>query len=524
MRRFLSFLILLAATRVVAASSAVPIEEATIADLQTRMQSGALTSRALTEAYLARIRKLDPLLRSVIVVNPDALAIASALDRERKDKGPRGPLHGIPVLVKDNLATGDKMPTTAGSLALAGVRAPKDSTVVARLRAAGAVILGKTNLSEWANIRSSRSSSGWSAIDGQAVNPYALDRSPCGSSAGTGVSIAASLAAAGIGTETDGSIVCPSAHQALVGIKPTVGLVSRAGIVPISHTQDTAGPMARTVADAALILAAIAGPDAADPATSGAKVGGYTGALVPDGLAGMRIGVVRAKMFGQSPAADRVTEAVIKTLKARGAEIVDPADIPHLGEYDEAELDVLLTELKVDLAKYLGEWAPGATVKTLDNVIAFNRTNAAKEMPFFAQELFEQAAKKGDLDDPAYLASLERCRKLARIEGLDAVFAQYRLDALVAPTAGPPWLIDLVTGDHFGMSSSTPAAVAGYPAITVPAGTEHGLPMGVTFMGPAWSEATLIRIAYAFEQATHARRPPRFLKTADLTGPASGRP
>jgi amidase len=282
--------------------------------------------------------------------------------------------------------------------------------------------------------------------------------------------------------------------------------------------------MARTVADAAVILAAIAGPDAADPATSGAKIGDYTGALAPDGLAGVRIGVVRAKMFGQSPAADRVTEGVIETLKAHGAVIIDPADIPHLGEYDEAELEVLLTELKADLAKYLGEWAPSATVKTLDDVIAFNRTNAAKEMPFFAQELFEQAAKKGDLNDAAYLAALEKCRKLARIEGLDAVFSQYRLDALVAPTAGPPWLIDLVTGDHFGMSSSSPAAVAGYPAITVPAGIEHGLPMGVTFMGPAWSEATLIRIAYAFEQATHARKPPRFLKTADLAEPASGRP
>ena len=521
MRRILGAMVFLAALRAASAATRAPIEEATIADLQARMQSGALTARALTEAYLARIRKLDPLLRSVIVVNPDAPAIASALDRERHEKGPRGPLHGVPILVKDNIATGDAMPTTAGSLALAGITAPKDSKVIANLRAAGAVILGKTNLSEWANIRSTHSSSGWSAVLGQTANPYALDRNPCGSSSGTGAAIAASFAAAGVGTETDGSVVCPSSHQALVGIKPTVGLVSRAGIVPISHSQDTAGPMARTVADAVALLTAMAGPDPADPATKDALIGDYASAIKADGLAGMRIGIARAKFFGVSPASDRVAEEAIRVLAARGATIVDPADIPNLGKYDDAELEVLLTEFKADLPAYLREWAPAAPVKTLDDLIAFNRANAAKEMPFFAQELFEQAATKGDLSSPAYTAALDTCKTMARLKGLEAVLAENRLDAVLAPTGGPPWLTDPVTGDHFGMSSSSPAAVAGLPAITVPAGAERGLPIGVTFMGPAWSEAKLIRIAYAFEQATHARKPPRFLKTAELDrGPA----
>jgi amidase len=497
--------------------AALSIENATIADLQARMQSGTLTSRTLTALYLERIRAIDRKLHSVIEVNPDALDIAAALDRERREKGPRGPLHGIPVLVKDNLASADRMQTTAGSLALVGVRPPRDSTVVAKLRAAGAVLLGKTNLSEWANIRSSHSSSGWSARGGQTNNPYALDRNPCGSSSGTGAAIAAGLAVVGIGTETDGSIVCPSAHNSLVGLKPTVGLVSRSGIVPISHTQDTAGPMARTVEDAALLLAAIAGPDPADAATANAeKPADYAKALDPGALAGKRIGVVREKMFGQSDAADRVTAAAIEALKAKGAVIVDPADIPHLGEYDEAELDVLLTELKTDLAAYLLEWAPNAKVKDLDGLIEWNRAHASVELPFFGQDLFEKAAKKGSLTDKAYLDSLEKCRKLARTEGLDAIFAKEKLDALVAPTGGAPWLTDLITGDHFQMSSSTPAAVAGYPAITVPAGYERGLPMGVTFMGKPYSEATVLGIAYAFEQATHARRPPKLLPTAPL--------
>ena len=494
-------------------------EELSIKELQARMESGQLTAVLLTEAYLARIAAIDPQLASVLEVNPEAVAIARALDVERKEKGARGPLHGIPVLIKDNLATADKLQTTAGSLALVGVKPPRDSFVVQRLRAAGAVILGKTNLSEWANIRSNQSSSGWSGRGGQTRNPYALDRTPCGSSSGTGAAIAANLAAVGIGTETDGSIVCPSSSQGLVGLKPTVGLVSRSGIIPISHTQDTAGPMARSVADAAVLLSAIAAADPADPATAtaeGKRVVDYTKSLDPKGLKGARIGVVRAKMFGISPAADRVAEAAIKVLKAQGAVIVDPADIPHLGEYDDAELDVLLTELKADLPGYLKTWAPGAPVHDLKTLIEYNQAHAREELKYFGQELFEKADKKGTLESAGYKKSLDTCRKLSREQGLDVVFAQHKLDALVAPTGGPPWVIDLITGDHFGMSSSTPPAVAGYPAITVPAGDERGLPMAITFMGPAWSEATLIKLAYAYEQATHARKPPRLLPTAEL--------
>ena len=501
-------------------------EEATVADLQAEMQAGRLTSRALTEAYLARIRDVDPKIASVLEVNPDALAIADALDAERKTKGPRGPLHGIPVLIKDNIATADGMQTTAGSLALMGVKPPKDAFVVERLRAAGAVILGKTNLSEWANIRSTHTSSGWSGRGGQTRNPYALDRSPCGSSSGTGAAIAANLAAVGVGTETDGSVVCPSSAQALVGLKPTVGLVSRSGIVPISHTQDTAGPMGRTVADVAALLTAMAGGDPADRATAASKgkaASDYAKGLDAGALAGARIGVVRAKTFGISPEADRVTNSAIAVLKAKGAVIVDPADIPHLGEYDDAELDVLLTEFKWDLAAYLKEWAPDAPVKTLAALIEWNRKNAPAEMPFFGQELFERAAKKGPLTGAAYLKSLRKCRQLARRNGLDAAFAKYKVDALLAPTGGAPWMIDLVTGDHFTMSSSTPAAVARTPAITVPAGFEFGLPVAITFMGPAWSEAKLLNLAYAYEQATHARRPPRLAPAADLTDRAAAR-
>ena len=504
------------------APPAFPYEEATVAELQSRMASGHLTAHDLTEAYLARIRELDPRLQSLLEVNPDALAIADQLDVERAAKGARGPLHGIPVVIKDNIATADRMQTTAGSLALFGVRPPHDAFIVERLRAAGAVLLGKTNLSEWANIRSTRSSSGWSARGGQTHNPYALDRNPCGSSSGTGAAVAANLAAVGVGTETDGSIVCPSSVQALVGLKPTVGLVSRTGIVPISHTQDTAGPMGRTVADVAALLSVLVAADPADPATDasrGKSASDYTRFLDPAGLKGTRIGVVRAKVFGISPAADRVTEAAIQVLKAHGAVVVDPADIPHLGEYDDPELEVLLTELKADLADYLKAWAPGAPARTLDELIDWNRKHSASELPYFGQELFEQAAKKGPLSGAEYRKALATCRKLAREEGLDAVFARHRLDALLAPTGGAPWVIDLVTGDHFGMSSSTPAAVAGTPAITVPAGFERGLPLGITFMGPAWSEGTLIRIAYAYEQASRARRPPRLAPSADLRTP-----
>jgi amidase len=496
------------------------VAEKPIAELQAAMANGEVTSRGLVEAYLARIAEVDPRLHAVVEVNPDAVAIADALDAERRAGKTRGPLHGVPVLVKDNLATGDSMTTTAGSLALEGVRAPRDATVVAKLRDAGVVVLGKTNLSEWANIRSEHSSSGWSARGGQTRNPYVLDRSPCGSSSGTGAAVSASLAAAGVGTETDGSIVCPSSVAALVGVKPTVGLVSRAGIVPISHTQDTAGPMARTVEDAALLLEAMAGPDPLDPATHGAagRAGGVVAATGARRLDGVRIGVARAKIFGASRDADRVADAAIATLKSLGAEIVDPADVPHLGEYDAAELVVLLTELKVGLASWLRDWAPAAKVRTLADVVAWNDAHADRELRYFGQDLFLRAEATGGLADPAYLEALATCRRLARDEGLDATFARYRLDALLTPTVSPSWPIDLVNGDHVVTSSSTPAAVAGYPSITVPGGDALGLPIGVAFTGPAWSEAKLLSIAAAFEAATRHRKPPGYLPTLVTDG------
>jgi len=495
------------------------LEEATIAQLQAEMNAGTHTARSLTEAYLGRIEAIDGGMRSVIEVNPDAVAIAVALDAERKAKGPRGPLHGIPVVVKDNIATADRMATTAGSLALVGAKAPRDSFVAERLRAAGAVILGKTNLSEWANFRSSKSSSGWSGRGGQCRNPYALDRSPCGSSSGTGAAVSANLAAVGVGTETDGSIVCPSAINSLVGIKPTVGLVSRSGIVPISHTQDTAGPMARTVAGAAALLGALAGVDPRDAATAvgrGKAAADYTEFLDPNGLKGARIGVARAKFFGYSSETDALAEAALMAMKRLGAVIVDPADIPHAGEFDDAEFEVLLYEFKADLNAYLAEWAPGAPVRTLADIIAFNEQHRDREMPYFGQDTMEKAEKKGPLTEKAYLKALKTCRALSRAKGLDAVMTTHRLDAIVAPTGGPPWTIDLVNGDHFLGASSTPAAVSGYPSVTVPAGYVFGLPVGMSFIGRAWSEGTLIRLAYAFEQGTKLRRPPRLLATADL--------
>src|SRR5437773_2567540 len=397
------------------------LEEATVAQLQDAMRTGARTSRSICTAYLARIAQLDPQFHAVLETNPDALAIAERLDAERKANRVRGPLHGIPVLVTENTATGDRMMTTAGSLALAGVTPPRDAPLIARLRAAGAVILGKTNLSEWANIRSTQSSSGWSARGGQCANPYALDRNPCGSSSGTGAAIAASFATVGIGTETDGSIVCPSSACSLVGVKPTLGLIDGAGIIPIAHNQDTAGPMARTVADAAALLGALAGRD-------------YSASLDPAGLRGARIGVARKKFFGYSPEADALVEAAIGVLKGQGAVIVDPADIPHAGEYDDSELIVLLYELKADLATYLALWAPNAGVKSLADVIAFNDAHKSTEMPYFGQELFLQAQEKGPLTDQAYKDALAKDQRLSRSEGLDVVFAQNTLDAIVAPT------------------------------------------------------------------------------------------
>ena len=491
-------------------------------ELQSEMQAGRLTARQLAEQYLARIEKLDrqgPSLHSIIETNPGALQLAEELDRERKAKGPRGPLHGIPVLLKDNIDTADRMTTTAGSLALEGSVARSDSGVAGRLRQAGAILLAKANMSEWANIRSTHSTSGWSARGGQCRNPYVLDRNPCGSSSGSAVAASANLCAVAVGTETDGSIVCPASNNGIVGIKPSVGLVSRAGIIPISHTQDTAGPLCRTVADAAALLAVLAGQDPRDPATSSAgKIPkDYARFLNLGGLKGARIGVARAKFFGYSDGADRLVETALEVLRREGAVLVDPANVPHAGEYDDAELEVLLYELKADLNSYLQRLGPTAPVKTLKDVIEFNERHRDREMPYFGQELFLQAQEKGPLTSPAYLKALAKCRRLSRTRGIDAVMAQHKLDALVAPTGSPPWPTDLVNGDHFTGASSTPAAVAGYPSISVPMGFVYNLPVNVSFFGRPWSEPVLIRIAYGYEQATKHRRPPGFLPTAPLT-------
>ena len=499
------------------------LEEATITQLQEWMREGRYTARAITELYIRRIEELDrqgPELRHVLEINPDALEIADQLDAERRAGRVRGPLHGIPVLLKDNIDTHDRMTTTAGSLALEGSIPPRDSHVAARLREAGAILLGKASLSEWANFRSTQSSSGWCARGGQGKNPYALDRTPCGSSSGTGGAIAANYAAVGVGTETDGSIVCPSNANSLVGIKPTLGLVSRAGIIPIAHSQDTAGPMARTVADAAILLGAMAGEDPRDPATAairGHVHADYTRFLDRAGLRGARIGVARARFFGYSPEADAIIEEAIDAMRREGAIIVDPADIPHVGEYDDSEFTVLLYEFKADLNAYLASLGPGAPVRTLADVIEFNERNRVREMPFFGQEIFHMAQEKGPLTEKEYLDALAKNHRLSRAEGIDAVLREHRLDALVAPTGSPPWTIDLINGDHFLGASSTPAAVAGYPSITIPAGYVFGLPVGISFIGTAWSEPTLIRLAYALEQTLQARRPPRFLPTADLS-------
>ncbi|MFN8094320.1 MAG: amidase [Vicinamibacteria bacterium] len=498
------------------------LEEATVADLQKRMASGALTSRRIVEAYLGRIEALDrrgPSLGSVIETNPDALSIADALDAERRAKGPRGPLHGVPVLLKDNIDTADKTTTTAGSLALEGSRPAQDAPLARRLREAGAVLLGKANLSEWANFRSTRSVSGWSGRGGQCRNPYALDRNPSGSSSGSGAAVAANLVALAVGTETDGSIVSPSNNCGVVGIKPTVGLVSRAGVVPISESQDTAGPMARTVADAAALLTALAGPDPRDRATAEAAkhAADYTRFLDAEGLRGARIGVAR-NMAGFHPDTDALFEGALAELKRRGAEVVDPADVPNVKELNEPEYQVMLFEFKAGLDAYLGALGPRARVRSLADAIAFNERNKGREMPYFGQEIFVKAAEMGPLTSPAYREALEKCRRLSRGEGIDAVMDKHRLDALVAPTGAPAWVIDPVSGDHFVGGNSTPAAVAGYPTVTVPMGLVFGLPVGLSFIGRAWSEPVLVRVAFAFEQATRHRRPPRFLATAALAG------
>ncbi len=499
------------------------LDEITIDDLQKALQSGQYSSRSLTEKYLARIAEIDkagPMVNAVIELNPDALQIADALDLERKSKGPRGPLHGIPMLIKDNIDTSDRMQTTAGSLALAGSPAPNDAFVAAQLRKAGAVILGKTNLSEWANIRSSHSTSGWSGRGGLTRNPYALDRNPCGSSSGTGAAVSANLCVAGVGTETDGSVVCPSSANGLAGLKPTVGLVSRSGIVPISHSQDTAGPMARTVRDVAILLGAMAGADQQDSATAdsrGKLFADYTKFLDPAGLKGARLGVVR-KYCGFNDAVDQLMDTLIGEMKRAGAEIVDPADIPTIGKFDESELTVFYYELKADLAAYLARRG-NISVKSLKDVIEFNEHNRDREMPYFGQDIFLKSEQKGPLSTKEYVDALAMNQKLSRPEGIDFIMDKFKLDALVAPTAGPAWLTDLINGDHAAGGSSSAAAVAGYPNINVTAGYLWGLPVGISFFGRAWSEPTLLKIAYSFEQLTKARQKPRFLPTIEI--PAS---
>ena len=502
--------------------SGFELDEFDLVTLQRGLDSGEYSSKKLIELYISRIEAVDrhgPTLNAVIEINPDAMAIAEQMDAERKAKGPRSPLHGIPVLIKDNIATADKMQTTAGSLALVGSIPPQDSAVALKLRAAGAVILGKTNLSEWANFRSSHSTSGWSGRGGLTKNPYALDRNPSGSSSGSGAAVASNLCAVAVGSETDGSIVSPSNNCGIVGIKPTVGLIARTGIIPISHTQDTAGPMTRSVADAAALLSVLAGVDPGDAATTAARgqiAPDYTKFLDAKGLRGARIGVVR-KYAGFNTDVDNLFGEAIGAMKRAGAEVVDPVEIPTIGKFDDAELQVLFYEFKDDLNRYLAWLGTNTQVHTMKEVIKFNDDHREQEMPYFGQDLMLQSEAKGPLTTPEYLKALDDCRRQSRTEGIDAAMDKFKLDALIAPTGGPAWTTDLLNGDHTVGGSSTLAAVAGYPNINVPMGFSFGMPVGISFFGRAWSEPMLIKLAYAYEQFANARKPPNFLPIADLS-------
>lgn len=492
-----------------------------LAELGAGLAAGQWSSVDLVRLYAGRIEAIDRgagRTNAIGEMNPEAEAIAAALDRERKSGRVRGPLHGIPVVIKDNIDTADRMKTTAGSLALEPSTPERDAVLVERLRAAGAVVMAKTNLSEWANFRSTKSSSGWSGRGGQVRNPYALDRNPCGSSSGSGVAPAADLCAAAVGTETDGSITCPAAMNGIAGLKPTLGLVSRTGVIPIAHSQDTAGPMGRTVEDVAILLSGLTGVDLRDPATATSVdhlERDWRRSFGPDALRGARLGVAR-NYFGWHPEIDRQMEEVLAALRSLGAELVDPAEIPHKGDYDDSEYEVLLYEFKHDLNAYLASVPDRGQPRTLAALIEFNRAHASREMPWFGQEIFEAAEAKGPLTEDAYAQALEKNHRLTRAEGIDAVVAQHRLDALVCPTMGPAYLIDWVNGDHYGGSATSPCAVSGYPHLTVPAGHVHGLPWGLSFLGPAWSDAKLLAYGDAFERATRARRAPGFLPTLPL--------
>ncbi len=495
--------------------------EYTISEIQKLMEAGKLTAKILTKNYLKRISKIDkagPKINSIIELNPDAIKIAEILDEERNNKKVRGPLHGIPILIKDNISTADKMMTTAGSLALDGYRAARDAFIVQRLRERGAIILGKTNLSEWANFRSTRSTSGWSSRGGQTLNPYVLDRNPCGSSSGSAVAVATNLCGGAIGTETDGSIICPSQINSIVGIKPSIGLVSRTGIIPISHNQDTAGPMARTVEDIATLLSVIVGADPEDPGIimdNNEIPTDYTEFLDINGLHEARIGVAR-NFFGRNEYVDQVIEKGIKKMKELGATIIDPTDLTIVNDLQDPEYEVLLYDFKHDMNEFLKNNVPDDFPQTLNELIQYNNQNKDTIMPYFSQEIFKMAEEKGPLSSEEYKTALEKCQKLAREEGIDKIIQENQLDAIVAPSGGPAWFIDYINGDHSTGGSSSPSAVAGYPNITVPAGYVFGLPVGISFIGGLFQEPILLKLAYAFEQAFKVRHPPKYLNTLKI--------